>query len=120
MEASRKHGSFDMRWACADTNSFGAARDAAPLRAEDVAALDWDAFSTRYYPERRRHDREAHTAYAAYKEGREWRMPPARLRLVPSERRSGADEHEREEAGVQRLMAAMAATRHTRASSSRP
>jgi soluble lytic murein transglycosylase-like protein len=120
VEASRKHGSFDMRWACASTSSSGTPREAAPRRAADDAALDWDAFSARYFPERRRHDEEALTAYATYKQGREWRMPTARLRLVPPERPSGADEHEREEAGVQRLMAAMAATRHEGASSSRP
>ena len=28
--------------------------------------LDWQAFSTAYFPERRRHDLEALTAYAAY------------------------------------------------------
>ena len=120
MEASRKHGSFDMHWPCARTNSLGTPRESAPLRAADDAALDWDAFSTRYFPQRRRHDLEAITAYATYKQGREWRTSPARLRLVPPERPSGADEHEREEAGAQRLMAAMAATRHKRTSSSRP
>jgi hypothetical protein len=120
VEASRKHGSFDMRWPSAGTNSFGTPREAAPLRAAEDAALDWDAFSTRYFPERRRHDLEAITAYATYKQGREWRTPPARLRLVPPERPSDAGEHEREEAGTRRLLAAMAATRHKTASSSRP
>jgi hypothetical protein len=42
-------------------------------------------------------------------EGREWRTPPVRLRLVPSEHTAGADAQEREEAGTRRLMAAMAA-----------
>jgi hypothetical protein len=48
-------------------------------------------------------------AYAAYKETREWRTPPAQLRLVPPEHTADADEQEREEAGTRRLMAAMAA-----------
>jgi hypothetical protein len=75
VEASQKHGSFDMRWPRAGTSS---------------------------------------------KPGRESRTPPARLRLVPPQRPSGADPHEREEAAAQRLMAAMAATRQKRATSSRP
>ena len=29
--------------------------------------LDWQAFTARYFPERRRHDLEALTAYAAYR-----------------------------------------------------
>lgn len=110
MEASRKHGAFDMRWPCARNNGLGAVRGAPLLSAaENAEALDWDAFSNRYFPGRRRHDLEALTAYAAHKQGRQWRTPPPRLRLVPSEHTSGPDEQEREEAGTRRLMAAMAA-----------
>ena len=112
MEASRKHGSFDTRWPCVrDDNSR--ARSTAPLLSagEAAEALDWQSFSARYFPGRRRHDSEAVSAYAAYKQGREWRMPPARLRLVPSERGSAAGQREREVAGARRLMAAMAAAR---------
>jgi hypothetical protein len=76
---------------------------------EAAEALDWQAFSARYFLERGRHDSEVVSAYAAYKEGREWRTSPARLRLVRSERGSAADEQERDEAGTRRLMAAMAA-----------
>lgn len=110
MEASRKHGPLDSRWPCARKVNSRALSTAPLLSAAETAeALDWQAFSARYFPERRRHDLEAVSAYAAYKQGREWRTPPARLRLVPSERRSIADEEEREEAGTRRLMAAMAA-----------
>ena len=110
MEESRKHGPFDTRWPCVG-NDTSRALSTAPLlsAAEAAETLDWQAFSARYFPERRRHDSEARSAYAAYKEGREWRTPPPRLRLVPSEGGSAADEREREEAGTERLMAAMAA-----------
>lgn len=54
---------------------------------------------------------EALTAYATYKQGREWRTPPARLTLVPSEHVPAAGELESEEAGTRRLLAAMAADR---------
>jgi hypothetical protein len=38
--------------------------------------LDWQRFSTQYFPGRRRHDLEALTAYGAY--GRRSRPPPGR------------------------------------------
>ena len=110
MEASRKHGPFDPRWPCVRKDNSGALSTAALLSVPEAAEeLDWQAFSARYFPERRRQDSEARSAYATYKQGREWRTPPARLRLVPSERSSAADGQEREEAGTRRLMAAMAA-----------
>ena len=110
MEASRKHGRFDTRWPRARNNGLGAVPEAQLLSAAEAAeALDWDGFSNRYFLGRSRHDSEARSAYAAYSQGREWRTPPARLRLVPSEHTAGADEQEPEEAGTQRLMAAMAA-----------
>lgn len=110
MEESRKHGPFDTRWPCVG-NDTSRALSTAPLlsAAEAAEALDWQAFSARYFPERRRHDSEARSAYAAYRQGREWRTPSTRLRLVPSERGSAADEQEQDLAGTQRLMAAMAA-----------
>ena len=110
MEASRRHGPFDMRWG-ADKKGSGAVPEASPLSAAEVAeALDWDGFSDRYFRGRRRHDSKARSAYVAYSEGREWRTQPSRLRLVPSERTSEAREQELEEAGVRRLMAAMTAS----------
>jgi hypothetical protein len=33
--------------------------------------LDWEGFLSRYFPERRRHDLEAITAYAAYRSSRD-------------------------------------------------
>jgi hypothetical protein len=117
VEASRKHGPFDMRWPQARKDNLFAGGTAAPLRAAEAAeALDWETFSNRYFRGRKRHDAEARSAYAAYKQGREWRIAPARLSLVPTESVSLAVEgHEREEAGTQRLMAAMAAAHDERA-----
>ena len=110
MEASRRHGPFDMRWPCVSKDSSRGLSTAQLLSAAEAAeALDWEAFSNRYFPGRRRHNFEALSAYAAYTQGREWRTPPTGLRLVPPEQTPDADE--REEAGARRLMAAMAAAR---------
>ena len=110
VEASRKHGPFDTRWPSARKDSAGVVPTAPPLRAAEAAeALDWEAFSNRYFPGRRRHDMDALTAYATYKQGREWRRTPARLTLVPTVHVSAAVERESEEAGTRRLLAAMAA-----------
>jgi hypothetical protein len=112
VEASRKHGPFDTRWPPARKDSAGAASTAPPLRAEEAAeALEWEAFSNRYFPGRRRHDMEALTAYATYTQGREWRTTPARLSVVPPEHVPAAVELAREGAGTRRLLAAMAADR---------
>jgi hypothetical protein len=114
VEVSRKHGPFDTRWPCRRKDSSAAAPTTPRLRAAEAAeALDWDAFSNRYFRERRRYDSEARSAYAAYKQGREWRTTPARLSLVPTERVSAAVELEREETGTRRLVAAMAAMQRT-------
>jgi len=73
-------------------------------------ALDWEAFSTRYFPGRRRHNMEALTAYAIYTQGHEWRTTPARLKVAPTEHVSAAVEMaEAEEAATRRLPAAVAA-----------
>jgi hypothetical protein len=110
VEVSRKHGPFDMRWPCARNESSGAPSTAPLLGATEVAeALDWYAFSARFFGDRRRYDSEARSAYAAYKQGRQWRTTPARLSLVPEECVSAADEPEREETGARRLLAAVAA-----------
>jgi hypothetical protein len=110
MVVSRKRGPFDTRWPCAQKESSDEAPTAPLLRAAEAAeALDWDGFSNRYFRERRRHDSEARSAYAAYKHGREWRTTPARLRLVPTDRVSAPAEFEPEEAGTRRLLAAIAA-----------
>jgi hypothetical protein len=111
-EASRKHGPFDTRWPSARRDGSGAVPTAPLLRAAEAAeALDWEAFSNRYFPVRRWHNMEALTAYATYKQGREWRTTPARLSVVPTEHIPGAVELESEEAGTRRLLAAMAADR---------
>jgi hypothetical protein len=110
VEESRKHGPFDTRWPSARKESSDAAPTAPPLRAAEAAeALDWEAFSNRYFPGRRRHDMEAVTAYATYTHGREWRTTPARLSVVPPEHVPATVELVPEEAGTRRLLAAMAA-----------
>ena len=72
-------------------------------------ALDWDAFSAKHFGERR-HDSEARSAYAAYRQGRDWREVadswPSGLSLVPTEPVS-ALEPDPEEAGARRLLAAV-------------
>ena len=110
VEASRKHGPFDTRWPCARKDGSDAVPTAPLLSAAEAAeAFDWNAFSNRYFRERRRHDSQARSAYAAYRQGREWRTAPARLCLVPKERAWAAAELEPQEAGIRRLLAAMAA-----------
>ena len=112
VEASRKQGPFDTRWSSARKGSAAPVPTAPPLRAAEAAeALDWEAFSNRYFPGRRRHDLEALTAYATYKQGREWRTAPARLSVVTTEPIPAAVELAREDAGTRRLLAAMAADR---------
>jgi hypothetical protein len=115
VEAPRKHGPFDTRWPRLRKDSSDAAPTTPLLRAAEAAeALDWDAFSNRSFRERRRHDPEARSAYAAYKQGREWRTTPARLSLVPREHVWAAAELEPEKVGTRRLLAAMAASAPTR------
>jgi hypothetical protein len=109
VEASRKHGPFDTRWLLARKDSAGAVSAVPPVCGEEAAeALDWEAFSRRSFPGRRRHDMEALTAYATCRQGREWRTTPARLRVVPPEHVPAAVELvESEEAGTRRLPAAI-------------
>jgi hypothetical protein len=110
VEVSRKHGPYDTRWPCVCKDSSGGLSTAPRVSAAEVAeALDWQAFSARYFPERSRHDSEARSAYAAYRLGREWRQRPTGLRLVPTEPASAVVELEPEEAGAGRLLAAVGA-----------
>ena len=113
VEASRRHGPFDARWPFARRDSSAAVSTVPSLRgAEAAEALDWGAFSNRYFPGRRRHDMEALTGYATYKRGCEWRTTPARLSVVPTENVPDAvGLVDAEEAGTRRLLAAMAADR---------
>jgi hypothetical protein len=109
VEASRKHGPFDVRWPCMRKESSGALSTAPHLSAAEAAeTLDWQAFSARYFPERSRHDSEVRSAYAAYGQGREWRTTPARLRLVPTETASSAVEPELDEPGTRAVRRARA------------
>ena len=107
MEASRRHGSLDARWPC--VRKDGDAAPGAALGAAEVAeALDWDDFSARHFGDRGQHDAQARSAYAAYRQGREWReIGTAGLSLVPPEAfAEGAEPPEH--AGARRLLAAMA------------
>ena len=110
VEASRKRGYFDTRWPSARDDSAGAAPTAPLLSAVYAAeALDWEAFSNRYFPGRRRHNMEALTAYATHTQGHEWRTTPVRLKVVPTEHVSAVELAEAEEAATRRLPAAIAA-----------
>jgi hypothetical protein len=110
VEASRKHGSFDTRWACVRRDGTGALSGGSLGAAEVAEALDWDAFSARHFADRGRHDSQARSAYAAYRQGREWREIGAPgLSLVPPEPVSVEVAEEPEDAGARRLLAAMAA-----------
>lgn len=114
IDLSRKHGAFDARWPSGRTDTSDRLPPARPLPAAEAAeALDWDPFSARYFRRQRRHDFEAQSAYAAYKQGREWRNSAnsgsARLRLVPQESVHPTTEMEPEAAGARRLLAAVAA-----------
>ena len=109
MEVSRKHGPFDIRWPRVGEDRSTPARTPAFDPAEVAEALDWDAFSTRYFPGPSRHNAHARSAYAAYKQGREWRKTAERPTSAPTERVRTAVALEREEAGIGRLLEAMAA-----------
>ena len=80
VEASRRHGPFDTRWASAGQERFEAAVRAPLSEAEIAEALDWDGFSNRYFRDRRRHDSEALLAYASYNQRRQWQTKPTRPR----------------------------------------
>jgi hypothetical protein len=86
VEASRRHGRFDLRWPRRPLR--GASDWPAPVLVDLCDApdgLDWNAFSTRYFPGRRRHDLEAISAYDAYTHGRQWRRgsrPKRRRRSI--------------------------------------
>ena len=113
MEVSRKHGPFDTRWPCVRKDKSDAEPTVSLDAAEVAEALDWDAFSARYFGERSRHDSEARSAYAAYKRGEDWRkkdQPESqRLRLVPTGPGPAAEDAGSEGVGVQSLLAAVAA-----------
>ena len=66
IEGSRRHGQFDLRWPKRRLRADATRPTRASGGLEDVAGLDWDGFSARYFPEARRHDMEAISAYDAY------------------------------------------------------
>jgi hypothetical protein len=62
VEASLAHGSFDTRRPSARQDSSCVVPTVPPLRTTDAAErLDWNAYSSRYFPGRKRHDMERHT-----------------------------------------------------------
>jgi hypothetical protein len=66
IESSRRHGHSDPRWHTNGSRPSGALIPAAK-GAEARAGLEWYAFSSRYFPgRRRRHDLGAVKAYEAY------------------------------------------------------
>jgi hypothetical protein len=87
IESSRRHGHFDARWHTKRVNPPRAlvspAYDDDPIQSweneggrfsmsnenDTSAGLEWDAFSTRYFPGKRRHNLEALKAYEAYRSG---------------------------------------------------
>jgi hypothetical protein len=97
------------------TNSLARAASAPVLPAAGLGEkLDWDAFSARYFPGRRRHDLDAVAAYGAYKQGRDWQnsgghKAPTRLTLVPSDSAPAAIAAESDEPALERLLVAVAA-----------
>ena len=97
------------------TNSLSRAAPAPdPPGAGVGEKLDWDAFSARYFPGRRRHDLDAVAAYGAYKQGRDWRnngaqATPPRLTLVPNDLVPAAVEADLERPAVERLLLAVGA-----------
>jgi hypothetical protein len=64
IESSRRHGHFDPRRQSDSSRPSSALIPAA--EGEAPAGLDWYAFSSRYFPGRRRHDLGAVKAYEAY------------------------------------------------------
>jgi hypothetical protein len=90
VEASRRHGAFDLRWPAQRVRGAAGRPAAALTGLGDVPdGLAWDAFSARYVGERRRHDLEAISAYDAYKHGRPWRRSS---RPLPKKRSIGPSE----------------------------
>jgi hypothetical protein len=66
IESSRKHGQFDGRYPVVPKL---AVQTWAPEPEDNNAdQLDWSAFLTRLFPNRRRHDLVALAAYQAYKD----------------------------------------------------
>jgi hypothetical protein len=79
VEAARRHGAFDSRWPKRPLLVADDLLAPALTSLKDVPdGLDWDAFSTRSFPGRRRHDLVAINAYDAYKHGRPWRRSNSR------------------------------------------
>ena len=97
------------------TSSLSRAASAPDLPASGVGEkIDWDAFSARYFPGRKRHDLDAVAAYGAYKQGRDWRnsypqTTPPTLSLVPNESVPAAISAESDTPAVERLLVAIAA-----------
>jgi hypothetical protein len=70
VESSRRHGHFDGRY---PGQPRLVERTWVPASVDtDGDQLDWSAFLSRFFPNRRRHDRAALAAYRAYKH---WLVP---------------------------------------------
>jgi hypothetical protein len=67
VEAARKHGPFDSRWA-RGSGTTSQRRTRAPVTAAKApGGLDWSAFAAQYFPRSARHDLEAISSYVSYK-----------------------------------------------------
>jgi hypothetical protein len=100
---------------CSMTHLFSIAASAPEVPAAEVGEkLDWDAFSARYFPERRRHDLDAVAAYGAYRHGHDSQSSgrqtaPRKLPLVPNGSAPPAIDAESEGPALERLLVAVAA-----------
>ena len=81
VEASRRHGAFDLRWA-ARRQASDRPRPAAPGHEHVPDGLAWAAFSARCFPGRGRHDFEAIGAYEVYRQIQA--SPGEAIRSVPA------------------------------------
>src|SRR5438128_561906 len=91
VESVRKHGPFDDRYPVR-LKLPAPSRDLR-LDGEGGERLEWSAFLARFFPNRRRHDFAALTAYEAYRNTFDHRTPqqrPTPHRALPGRRDGGS------------------------------
>ena len=69
IEGPRRHGHFDRRWSTSRPVTSDWRVTAGVGTSAVPGELEWDTFSTRYFPGRLRHDLEAISAYDSYRHG---------------------------------------------------
>ncbi len=89
-ESARKHGPFDNRYPV--RQKLPAPSWDLPLNGEGGESLEWAAFLTRFFPNRRRHDFAALATFGAYRTAVEGaaRQRPATQRVLPERRDGGS------------------------------